>query len=160
MANAIRQRMGAWANIPITLAPGGVGIAAGAGRSSDPIANPDSNGRAKILLSLRMQTAPTADTILELFLLEQDDSGAITGRTDQWTNLDAAFTVINAKNLGVLALTASAAINFVDVFETTFVATLNTNGWGIAIRNGANTSMSNTEANQLHRFQYFFDEIQ
>jgi hypothetical protein len=158
MANEIRQKFDAWDTSPaITLASLGIGAA----QSSAAVTNPNARGRAKILLSTRTNAAPTANTLIELFLLEQDDSAAITGRTDDWTAADAAFTVTNAKNLGSLVVTATSnTVSVVDVFETTFVATLNGNGWGIAVRNGTNQILHATAGNHIVRRQYFLDEIQ
>jgi hypothetical protein len=155
--NEIRQKFDAWTNITITLAS----LAAAASRASSPITNASNRGRAKVLFSPETgAVAPTAETIIELFLLEQDDSAAATGRTDGWTGADAAITINNAKNLGALAVPNTANVNVTDCFDTSFVATLNTDGWGIAVRNGMNQAMNATEGNHKKRFQYFLDEIQ
>jgi hypothetical protein len=155
VANAILQKFDAWVDITITL----TALAAAAGRGSTVIANASNRGRSKVLLSVKPTSAPTAETLVDCFLLEQDDSAATTGRTDLWTAADAALTPLNAKNLGSL-VTDGTTNNMVDVFETTFVATLNANGWGIVVRNGMNVAFSGTAADCKKRQQYFFDEIQ
>jgi len=158
VANEIRQKFDAWVTAPtITLAS----LAVATAQSSVVVTNPNLRGRAKILLSTRTNAAPTADTIVELFLLEQDDAAAVTNRTDDWTAADAVLVISNAKNIGTLVASANSnTVSMVDVFETSYVATLNANGWGIAVRNGTNVILHATAGNHIVRTQYFLDEIQ
>ena len=155
MANAILRKFDAWTNITITLAS----LAAAAARASDPIANASNRLGALVLFSPETGTAPTADTIIELFLLRQDDSAATSGRTDLWTGADAAITIINAQLLGVVAVPNTANVNVPDVFDTASLGALNTN-WGIAVRNGTNQALNATEGNHKKRFQYYYLEVQ
>jgi hypothetical protein len=147
----------AWTNITITLAS----LAAAAGRGSSPIANPDNRGHAQILFSPSTGgTAPTADTVIEGFILRQDDSAATSGRTDLWTAADAALTVINA-NLGmVVGVSATANTNFPELFDTAPLGPLggSDSQWGIAVRNGTNQALHGTEGNHKKRFRYYVPE--
>jgi len=157
MANEIRTKFDAWTNITITLAS----LAAAAARASAAITNATSRGAALILFSPETgAVAPTVDTIIELFLLRQDDSAAATGRTDGWTGADAAITISNAQLIGSLAVPNTANVNVTDVFDTSSLGPLNTDGWGIAVRNGTNQALNATEGNHKKRFQYYLPEIQ
>lgn len=157
MASEIRTVYDAWQNITCTLAT----LTASSGRSSSPITNATKRSAAMILFSpMTGGTAPTADTVIEMFLLREDDSAAIGGRTDGWTDADAALTVINAPLVGVVAVAAVINTNYTDTFDTAPLGPLGTNGWGIAVRNGTNQSLNSTESNHKKRYQYYVPEIQ
>lgn len=156
MASKILTPFEAWTNITITLAA----LAAAAGRGSSPISNAGKFGQALILFSPSTGgTAPTADTIIEMFLVRQDDSAATTGRTDAWTAADAALTNINGQLAGAVAVTATANTNFTDLFDTAPLGPLNAD-WGIAVRNGTNQALHGTEGNHKKRFAYYALENQ
>jgi hypothetical protein len=153
----IRTKFDAWVDITITL----TSLASGASRSSAAITNPNARGAAIVLLSPKTgAVAPTADTIIELFMLWRDDSAAITNATDQWGGTDAAFVPVNALRFGVIGVTATTNQNFPQLFDTAPLGPLNADGWGIAVRNGTNQALNATAADHKKRFAYYLPDIQ
>lgn len=153
MANEIRTKFDAVANITITLA----GLAAGSARQSTILANANNRGAAVIYLKIQSGNAPAQGTIYELYLLRDD--GVTTLRTDNAGVADAAITIVNAQLMGTLVVTNNANTNFTGDFDTAPLGPLGPK-WGIAIKNSTDQAMNAVEANHVKEFAYYLPEIQ
>ena len=138
-----------WGAMTITLDA----LGSGAGRQSDMETNSGEYPAALIDLKLSPGTAPTADSIYELYLLRGDDSG---NRTDNAGASDAAFTPRNARLIGTLRNPGSTA-DVQEIFDTRFLGPLG-GEWGVAVWNATNQALDS--ADNFINFTYYNPEIQ
>lgn len=145
--------------ITCSLAPGGVGLAAGAARGGAQITNP--NGYAA-LVYIKIKSgavAPTAGKVYEIYLLRGDDAAAPNYRTDGHNMTDAAITIENAQLLGTIIVTNTAAKVFYGEFDTAPLGPLGPE-WSIAIKNATDQAVDTTEGNHLKEYSYYVPEAQ
>lgn len=161
MAKEIRTKVPATKQtITCSLAPGGIGLAAGAARQSTMIANSSNYPSATVYLRIKSgASAPTAGTVYEVYLLRGDDASSSGYRTDNAGASDAAITIENAQLLGTIVVTNTANKNFYGEFHTGFLGPLGPE-WGIAIKNATNQAVSTTEGDHLKEYNYFVPEVQ
>jgi hypothetical protein len=130
------------------------------GRQSDMLANPNGYPAALIFLRLRSGTAPTVNTLYEVYLLRGDDAGlGATYRTDGAGPTDAAITIENATLLGTIVVTATANKFFYAEFDTAPLGPLGPE-WGIAIKNTTGQALHATEADHIKEYAYYVPEAQ
>jgi hypothetical protein len=149
-----------------SIAPAGVGLAAGAARQATMLNNKASvgadSGYPAALVYIKIKSggvAPTAGKVYEIYLLRGDDPAASSYRTDGAGASDAAITIENAQLLGTIIVTATAAKNFFGEFDTAPLGPLGPE-WGIAIKNATDQSIDTTEGNHLKEFSYYIPEAQ
>jgi len=154
MANEIITKDIAEASFTITMAPSGVGLANGSGRSSASVSN--SNDYPAALVSINIMSglvAPTAGYGYFIYLLR--DTGTVAD--DGWGGSDASYTHVNAPLLGSIIVTANASTDFAKVFDTAPLGPLGPT-WGIAIVNSSGQSIHSTEANHDTYYNYYVPE--
>lgn len=143
-----------------SVAPGGVGLAAGGARQSTMIANTNNYPAAIVTIKIKSgAAAPAAGKVYEVYLLRGDDTAASTYRTDGAAAADAAITIENAQLLGSIIVTNSAAKVFYGDFDTAFLGPLGPE-WGIAIKNATDQAFDTTESNHLKGYVYYIPEAQ
>ncbi len=149
-----------------SLAPAGVGLAAGGARQSTMISNVSGIttdvGFPAAMVYIKIKSggvAPTAGKVYEVYLLRGDDPSSSAYRTDGAGASDAAITIENAQLLGTIVVTNNAAKNFFGEFDTAPLGPLGPE-WGIAIKNATDQSLDTTESNHLKEFSYYVPEAQ
>jgi hypothetical protein len=152
MANEIQTKFDAYTAITISL----TALAAAAGRSSLLIGNANRRPAAMINLCISPNTAPTAGTTYDLFLLRTN--GTANQGTDLWGETDAAFTPVNAQLIGSL-VNPGTTTDVEDIFDTAPLGPLG-GDWGIAVRNSTNVSIDATEGNHIKQHAMYLPEIQ
>lgn len=155
MPNAIYTKTVARATMTITLAS--LANSSTAGRQSTMVSNSTCYPAALVFVKLRTgASAPTAGSVIEVFLLRSD--GAT--RTDGAGASDAALTIENAPLLGVvLVSTNTTAKDLYAEFDTAVLGPLG-DSWGIAIRNQSGTTLDSTAGNFIVAYQYYYPEVQ
>jgi hypothetical protein len=151
----------------LSLAPGGVGLAAGGARQSTLIANKtsvnaDGSGYPAAMVYIKIKSgaaAPTAGKVYEVYLLRGDNGSSSSYRTDGAGASDAAITIENAQLLGTIIVTATGAKVFYGEFDTAPLGPLGPE-WGIAIKNATDQALDTTEGNHLKEFSYYIPEAQ
>jgi hypothetical protein len=154
MPNEIRAKFDTADNFTITLAS----LATTAGRQSTMVNNSTNRPAAVVYMRIQSGTAPTAETIYELYLL-RGDSTSPTYRTDGAGASDAAITILNATLLGTIVVTNNANTNFYGDFDTAPLGPLGPQ-FGIAVVNGTNQSLNSTEGNHVKKYALYLPEIQ
>lgn len=154
MPNEIRTKPITRATFTITLAS--LANSTTAGRQSTMVTNSSNYPGAIVFLRLRTgSSAPTANTVIEVFLLRGDG----TNRTDNAGASDAALTVENAPLLGTVAvLTATTGKDLFAEFDTSSLGPLGTE-WGIAVRNQSGTTLDTTGGNFVAAYTYYVPEV-
>lgn len=147
--------------ITISLAPGGVGLANGAGRYGAGVDN-SSLKRNKALISLAItshaSSAPTAGNTVDIYLLRSDQQGADI-RDDGWGESDAAnFTRINATHIGSVENDGSTGKSFTDFIDTEPFGPLGPM-WSVGVVNNWGASLNNIGAFHAIRFRYWLDDF-
>ena len=156
MPNEIRTKFGAKTNFTITLAS----LANNAARQSTMINNTGNQPAAMVYVRLKSgASAPSANTVYEIYLLRGDDASSSTYRTDNAGASDAAITIENAPLLGTIIVTATAAKSFYGEFDTSLFGPLGPQ-WGIAIKNVTGQTVSTTGGDHLAEYAYYVPEIQ
>lgn len=156
MASEIQIKTDTKATFTITLAS----LTNGSARQSTMITN--TNKRPGALVTLKITSgaaAPTAGTTYEVYVLRGDDPASSTYRTDGAGASDAAITILNAKLIGAIVVTASAATAFYGEFDTGIAGPLGPE-WGIAVRNNSGQALSTTEADHLKGYVAYVGEAQ
>jgi hypothetical protein len=103
--------------------------------------------------------APTVSTVYEVYLLRGDDPSSSTYRSDGAGASDAAITILNAKLLGSIVVTASGATAFYGDFDTSALGPLGPE-WGIAVKNSSGQTVSTTEGDHFKGYVYYVPEVQ
>lgn len=157
MANEIHAKNIAKATFTITLAS----LASASGRQSTMIDN-SSNDYPGALVFLKIKSngsAPTANSVYEVYLLRGNDPSSSDYRTDGAGASDAALTVLNAQLLGTIVVTASTNTVFYGDFDTTPLGPLGPE-WGIAIKNSTGQALHATEGDHYKGYAYIVPEVQ
>lgn len=153
MGHEIRKVYDGWVGFSMTIAA----LASGAARQSTMLSNTLSRPGASIMMSLKSgAVAPTAGAIYEFFLLRGNSSGF---RTDNAGSSNAAITILNAPLIGSLQVTATAAAQFADEFDTAPLGNLGPE-WGVATRNSSGQALDNTEANHVKQYNLYVPNFQ
>ena len=154
MANEIRTKLGTLAAVTITLSS----LTNGSGRQSTLITNSGGYPGAMIYVKMRSNAAPTAGSTYDVYLIRADAaSPAIT--TDGAGASDAALTVLNAKCIGSIQLSASATTDFQAEFDTAIAGPLGAR-WGIAIVNRSGQTTGTTAGDHVVNYVPYLPEIQ
>lgn len=155
MANAVLTKSVARATLTITLAS--LANSTTAGRQSTLVSNSGNYPAALIFVKLRTgSSAPTAGSIIEVFLIRSDGTTADDGAGAS----DAALTIENAPLLGTVAvLTNTTAKDLYAVFDTAPLGPLG-GTWGIAVRNQSGTTLDTTAGNFSIGYSYYYPEVQ
>jgi len=156
MANAILTKTDAVALFTITVA----GLASGASRQSDMIAN--SSNRPAAIIPIKITTgavAPVAGGVYTVHLIRASAASSPDYRSDGAGASDAAITMENARFLGAIVVTASAAKAFYAEFDTSPLGPLGPS-WGIIIRNATSQAASTTESDHYKGYLYYYPELQ
>jgi hypothetical protein len=138
MAHEIQTKLDGWVALTQTL----LNLANAASRLATVVAN--TNNRKAALIGYKIKSgavAPTAGTLYEIFLIRGDGAGV---RTDNAGATDALFTanLLNAQLIGTLQVTAAAATNFTDFFDTAPLGALGTE-FSTVVRNSSGQALSN-----------------
>lgn len=152
----IQLKTDAKATFTLTLAS----LANGSARQSTMITN--TNKRPGALVTLKITSgavAPTAGTTYDVFLLRGDDPASSTYRTDGAGAADAAITIENARRIGTIVVTATAAKAFYGEFDTGVAGPLGPE-WGIAVRNNSEQALSSTETDHFKGYVAYVGEAQ
>ena len=131
-------------------------LADGNGRQSTLLTNSSNYPAAKVTVRVRTGSSPTADTVVDVYLLRYDG----TVGDDECGTTDAALTVVNAKRLGSIHISAATSnADYVGVFDTYEHGPLG-NQWGIAIVNRSGAALNGTEGNHDKRYWYYIPRIE
>lgn len=148
------------ATFTLSLAPGGVGLAADGARQSTMVTNSNNYPAALVYLKIKSGgSAPTAGRVYEIYLLRGDDAASSTYRTDGAGASDASIVIENAQLLGTIVVTNTAAKNFFGEFDTAALGPLGPE-WGIAIKNATNQALDTTESNHFKGYVLYVPEAQ
>jgi hypothetical protein len=136
-------------NFTITLAS--LANSATVGRQSTLVDNTSNKYlSALVYLSIKMGTAPTANTPIFVYLIRSNNNAPIID--DGGTTTDAGITINNAQLLGVIncSATTTGAV-YVGIFDTSQLGPLGPK-WGIAVVNNTGVALDATEGNHLKTF--------
>lgn len=151
MAAEIRLKPITAASFTITLAS----LASGSARQATVLSNSSNYPRALVYIRIKSNTAPTAGGSYDIYLGRSDG----TVRTDGAGASDAAITVLNARLLGSIVVTASATTNFFGIFDTGGLGALGTE-WFIIVKNNTSQAISATESDHYYKYAYLVPEVQ
>lgn len=154
MANEIKEKFSTPAGFTITLASL-ASSTAGVGRQSTLIDNSTTRYRKVIVyLKVKQGTSPTGSRFVYVYGIRGDG----TIRSDGAGASDAAFTRLNAVELGVLINKSSPATG--DVLTGEFVFENPGPEWGIAIVHDTNANLDSTEGNHDYNWVGVNPEVQ
>lgn len=154
MANEIKEKFSTPAGFTITLASL-ASSTAGVGRQSTLIDNSTTRYRKVIVyLKVKQGTSPTGSRFVYVYGIRGDG----TIRSDGAGASDAAFTRLNAVELGVLINKSSPATG--DVLTGEFVFENPGPEWGIAIVHDTNVNLDSTEGNHDYNWVGVNPEVQ
>jgi len=138
----------------------GTPLTDGSARACAEIVNTSDFPFAKIWLRLRSgSVAPTAGRSYNIHYLNQSEDANQIG-VDGWGGSDAAITILNARRIGTVILTADTATDFPLEIDTRALGIVLGHNWGIAILNNSGQSMDSTESNHLKMFRYYRSQVQ
>lgn len=154
MANEIKTKLGTLTTFSITL----LSLGDGSARSTAEIDNTTLLAPAALIyVELTSVATPTAGELYEVYLLRSDNDGSDPIRTDNWAGTNAALTVENAQQIGVIVVTASVG-EFRGIFDTWPYGPLGPK-WGIGIKNESGAALG-AEADSFVRFVTYLPEVQ
>lgn len=156
MANAILTKTDTVALFTITLAS----LASGSSRQSDMIANSSNRPAALVYIKITSgAAAPSAGGVYTVHLVRSSSASSPAYRSDGAGASDAAITMENARFLGAIVVTATAAKAFYGEFDTSPLGPLGPE-WGIIVRNASGQALSTTEADHYKGYAYYYPELQ
>jgi len=156
MPNEIKDKFATSTALTITLAS----LADGAGRQSTLV----DNGTARyqeLLVYVKCKTgasAPTANSIVEVYLLRGDKDAGAEHLSDGAGASDAALTPLNATLIGVMR--NKAAPSGGDVLYGEFMIHRPGPKWGIAVLNRTGQAFDSTGSNHWARYVGITSEVQ
>lgn len=154
MANEIKEKYSASAGFTITLASL-ASSTSGVGRQSTLIDNSATKyKRIIVYIKVKQGTSPTGNRFVYVYGIRGDG----TIRDDAAGASDAAFTRLNAMELGVLANKASPATG--DLLTGSFVFENPGPEWGIAIVHDTGVNLDSTEGNHDYNWVGVLPEVQ
>ena len=125
--------------------------ASGVGVQSAMISNAGNRPAALVFLSVQFAAAPTAGTIVDVYLLQGETTS--TNTTDGASAAKGARTRVNAARIG--SLTIQSGTGPVSAwFDTAALNTVLGPAWGILVVNRTNQNLHATEANHVKRYIY------
>lgn len=153
MANEILSKFGSTTAITISLG----GLASGSARQGTIVDNTSNKfPRVKVAASIKLGTSPTANTLISLYLIS-DDNGSGPIRTDGAGASDAAITLRNAQAFGTLTTGGSPSTG--DVLADVFTIDEPGAKWTVAVLNGDTVSLDATNGNHVIEFYGVNPEI-
>ncbi|MBI1825881.1 MAG: hypothetical protein HY287_05840 [Planctomycetes bacterium] len=156
MANEIKDKFASSTALTITIAS----LADAGGRQSTLVDN-STNRYQDVLLYLKIKnsgTAPTANSVVEVYLLRDDANGGTEHASDGAGSSDSAITILNAPLLGVIRNKSSPAGG--DVIYGEFLISRPGPKWGIAIVNRTGQTLDSTGSNHWARHVGLNPEVQ
>lgn len=102
--------------------------------------------------------APTVGTSYDVYLLRANAAVSPDYYSDGAGASDAAITIQNAKFLGSMIVTASAATAFYGEFDTSAYGPLGPY-WGIAVKNNSAQTVSTTEGDHYKGYLTYYPEV-
>ena len=160
MPNAIRWDLDSVNNFALTL--GGLASStSGVGRQSALIDN-DTNWwpAAKVYVQIRVGTTPTANTAIDVYLIQSSDDVTSPVRSDNAGTGDASITILNSRLLGTLFVNATTSdVNYYGVFDTWAHGPLGAQ-WGIAVVHNTAVNLFSAETGHLKQYRYYNPEVQ
>lgn len=156
MANEIKDKFTSSAALTISLAS----LADAAGRQSTLIDNGTARyGRLIIYLKIKTgSSAPTANSVCELYLLRGDKGTGTEHVTDGGGQSDAALTVLNAELIGVVRCKSLPSAG--DVLYGEFAVDDPGPKWGVAVVNRTGQALDSTGSNHWVRYVGVSTEVQ
>ena len=161
MANEINSLFDAAAALTITLADL-ASSTTGVGQSSVIVNNTAAGTKYQTLhIYVRIHThetsAVTANTQAAVYLLQADAGSSPTYTDDGWAGTDAAITIINARPLGIIRVTATTANT---PYFGKFTVRNPGPGWGIAIVQNTGQNLNATGSDMYVRYVGENPEVQ
>ena len=132
---------------------------AGVGRQSTLIDNTSNNYlSAKVSVQVTVGTTPTANSLIYVYLLTQDNAG--TPIADDGAGLtDAGITIVNAQLLGtILVPAATSNVAYKKIFDTSFLGPLPPK-WGIALVNSSGVALNSTAGNHAVNYIGYREQV-
>jgi len=147
----VSELLAANSTITITLASL-ANSTAGVGRQSTLIDNTTNLYlSAQISFKITVGTTPTANSLIYVYLIRQDNNGTPIADDNAGTT-DAAITITNAPLLGTILVPATTSNTaYYRIFDTTFLGTLSPK-WGIAVVNSSGVALNATGGNHVVTF--------
>jgi len=103
---------------------------------------------AQVSCSITVGTTPTANSLIYVYLIRQDNNGTPIADDGAGTS-DAGITIINAPLLGtILCSAATSNVAYKRIFDTSFLGTLPPK-WGIAVVNSTGVALNSTGGNHV-----------
>lgn len=103
---------------------------------------------AQISVKITVGTTPTANSLIYIYLIRQDNNGTPIADDGAGTT-NAAITITNAPLLGTLLVPAATSnVAYQRIFDTTFLGTLPPK-WGIAVVNSSGVALNSTAGNHV-----------
>lgn len=152
MPNVVQAEHGTPTAMTITLASL-ASSTSGVGRQSTLIDNTDTAQMVHVYVQVTVGTNPTADTNIYVYLIKGDG----THRSDGAGASDAGLTVVNARLLGVIRVTAATSDT---AYYGEFIVRNPGPEWGIAIVHDTGVNLNATGSNHAVRYTTEDQEIQ
>lgn len=106
---------------------------------------------AQISVSITVGTTPTANSLIYVYLIRQDNNTTPIADDGAGTT-DAGITITNAPLLGTLLVPATTSnVAYKRIFDTTVLGTLSPK-WGIAVVNSSGVALNATAGNHVVTF--------
>lgn len=131
-------------------------LANNAGRQTTMISNASTKYPGAIChIAIKMGTTPTANSVINFYLLRGDDPAASTFRTDNAGASDAALTPVNATLIASMLISAASTgtIYYLD-FDTAVAGILGPE-WGILVENRSGAALDASAAKTLAQYEYY-----
>lgn len=157
MSNNILAVAGSLTALTITI----TGVTTGTGRQSTMVDNSVTQARRAIIYThVKTNSAPTAGSTYDFYLIRFDKGSSPTYGSDNAGASDAVWTQANALYLGSIVLTASATTTFYGEFDTADVTSDLGPGWALGFMNRSGQTPSTTGGDHLFEYATIIDQVQ
>lgn len=146
MSTPIIAKFGTSTTLTITLAS--LAFSATVGRASTMIDNSTTAAQMiRVYYSIMTGTTPTVNTPI-LIYLTQGDASSPNIRTDNASGTDGTFTVVTAKLVDVINVSATSNV----AYNGSFLVRNPGPNWGVAVVNNTGANLNSTGGNHVMRY--------